>query len=218
MSSVNLGVNEVILGDDLQNQAAEYRLDYAISTLGSARARHRRADRVAPRSGEPRQRGEREHAGVGERDPRPQRRREVMAPSPATRSRCSSKPKLIADAERSRAVFATLGSDSTRAAKPPSLPRLNQRRHVSGRASHAERPTCLTARRVPSHVLCRTVAILLRPDRRRLFLGRIVAPPVRPGRLGGRCSRRRRPRRSATSWATSAERGGEHARRRATMR
>ena len=38
MSSVNLGVNEVILGDDLQNQAAEYRLDYAISTLGSARA------------------------------------------------------------------------------------------------------------------------------------------------------------------------------------
>ena len=38
MSSVNLGVNEVILGDDLQNQAAEYRLDYAITTLGAARA------------------------------------------------------------------------------------------------------------------------------------------------------------------------------------
>lgn len=38
LSSVNLGVNEVILGNDLQNQAAEYRLDYAISTLGAARA------------------------------------------------------------------------------------------------------------------------------------------------------------------------------------
>jgi flagellin len=38
LSSVNLGVNEVILGDDLQNQAAEYRIDYAINTLGSARA------------------------------------------------------------------------------------------------------------------------------------------------------------------------------------
>jgi flagellin len=38
MSSINLGVNEVILGDDLQNQAAEYRLDYAISTLSGARA------------------------------------------------------------------------------------------------------------------------------------------------------------------------------------
>ena len=38
LSSVNLGVNEVILGDDLQNQAAEYRIDYAITTLGSARA------------------------------------------------------------------------------------------------------------------------------------------------------------------------------------
>ncbi len=38
LSSVNLGVNEVILGDDLQNQAAEYRLDYAITTLGAARA------------------------------------------------------------------------------------------------------------------------------------------------------------------------------------
>jgi flagellin len=38
LSSVNLGVNEVILGDDLQNQAAEYRLDYAIGTLSSARA------------------------------------------------------------------------------------------------------------------------------------------------------------------------------------
>jgi flagellin len=38
LSSVNLGVNEVILGDDLQNQAAEYRIDYAITTLGGARA------------------------------------------------------------------------------------------------------------------------------------------------------------------------------------
>jgi flagellin len=38
LSAVNLGVNEVILGDDLQNQAAEYRIDYAITTLGSARA------------------------------------------------------------------------------------------------------------------------------------------------------------------------------------
>lgn len=38
MSSVNLGVNEVILGDDLQNQAAEFRIDYAIGTLGAARA------------------------------------------------------------------------------------------------------------------------------------------------------------------------------------
>jgi flagellin len=38
LSSVNLGVNEVILGDDLQNQAAEYRIDYALTTLGSARA------------------------------------------------------------------------------------------------------------------------------------------------------------------------------------
>jgi flagellin len=38
LSSVNLGVNEVILGDDLQNQAAEYRIDYALTTLGGARA------------------------------------------------------------------------------------------------------------------------------------------------------------------------------------
>ncbi|HEY0393223.1 MAG TPA: flagellin [Candidatus Elarobacter sp.] len=38
MSSINLGVNQVILGDDLQNQAAEYRIDYAISSLGGARA------------------------------------------------------------------------------------------------------------------------------------------------------------------------------------
>ena len=38
MSTVNLGVNEVIIGDDLQNQAAEYRLDYAITTLGGVRA------------------------------------------------------------------------------------------------------------------------------------------------------------------------------------
>ena len=38
MSSVNLGVNEVMLGNDLQNQAAEYRLDYALSSLNGARA------------------------------------------------------------------------------------------------------------------------------------------------------------------------------------
>jgi flagellin len=38
LSSTNLGVNEVILGDDLQNQAAEYRIDYAITTLGGVRA------------------------------------------------------------------------------------------------------------------------------------------------------------------------------------
>jgi flagellin len=38
MSSVNLGVNEVILGNDLQNMAAEYRLDYAIDSLGGVRA------------------------------------------------------------------------------------------------------------------------------------------------------------------------------------
>jgi flagellin len=38
ISAVNLGVNEVILGDDIQNQGAEYRIDYAIGALGSARA------------------------------------------------------------------------------------------------------------------------------------------------------------------------------------
>ncbi|HEX3465264.1 MAG TPA: flagellin [Candidatus Elarobacter sp.] len=38
LSSTNLGVNEVILGNDLQNEAAEYRLDYAISSLGAVRA------------------------------------------------------------------------------------------------------------------------------------------------------------------------------------
>jgi flagellin len=38
MSSVNLGVNEVILGNDLQNQAAEYRIDYALGSLNGARA------------------------------------------------------------------------------------------------------------------------------------------------------------------------------------
>jgi len=38
LSSTNLGVNEVILGDDLENQAAEYRIDYAITTLGGVRA------------------------------------------------------------------------------------------------------------------------------------------------------------------------------------
>ncbi|MDB5073040.1 MAG: flagellin domain protein [Candidatus Eremiobacteraeota bacterium] len=38
MSSVNLGVNQVQLGNDLQNQAAEYRIDYALESLGGARA------------------------------------------------------------------------------------------------------------------------------------------------------------------------------------
>jgi flagellin len=38
VSAVNLGVNQVILGDDLQNEAAEYRIDYAITSLGGARA------------------------------------------------------------------------------------------------------------------------------------------------------------------------------------
>jgi flagellin len=38
LSSTNLGVNEVILGNDLQNEAAEYRLDYAITTLGGVRS------------------------------------------------------------------------------------------------------------------------------------------------------------------------------------
>jgi flagellin len=38
MSSTNLGVNEVILGNDLQNEAAEYRIDYALTTLGGVRA------------------------------------------------------------------------------------------------------------------------------------------------------------------------------------
>jgi len=38
LSSTNLGVNEVILGNDLQNEAAEYRIDYAITTLGGVRA------------------------------------------------------------------------------------------------------------------------------------------------------------------------------------
>jgi flagellin len=38
MSAVNLGVNQVILGTDLQNQAAEYRVDYAIGSLGAVRA------------------------------------------------------------------------------------------------------------------------------------------------------------------------------------
>lgn len=38
MSAVNLGVNEVILGNDLQNQGAEYRVDYAIETLAATRA------------------------------------------------------------------------------------------------------------------------------------------------------------------------------------
>ncbi len=38
VSAVNLGVNEVILGDDLEDQGAEYRLDNAITTLGGIRA------------------------------------------------------------------------------------------------------------------------------------------------------------------------------------
>jgi flagellin len=38
VSSVNLGVNEVILGNDLQNQGAEYRIDYAIDSLNASRA------------------------------------------------------------------------------------------------------------------------------------------------------------------------------------
>ncbi|MBV8367824.1 MAG: flagellin [Candidatus Eremiobacteraeota bacterium] len=38
VSSTNLGVNEVILGNDLQNQGAEYRIDYAIQTLAASRA------------------------------------------------------------------------------------------------------------------------------------------------------------------------------------
>jgi flagellin len=38
VSASNLGVNEVILGDDLENQGAEYRVDNAISSLGGIRA------------------------------------------------------------------------------------------------------------------------------------------------------------------------------------
>jgi len=38
VSSTNLGVNKVILGDDLENQAAEYRIDYALETIDSSRA------------------------------------------------------------------------------------------------------------------------------------------------------------------------------------
>jgi len=38
VNATNLGVNQVELGDDLENQAAEYRIDYAISSLGSMRA------------------------------------------------------------------------------------------------------------------------------------------------------------------------------------
>jgi flagellin len=38
VSAVDLGVNEVILGDDLENEAAEYRIDYAIQTLATGRA------------------------------------------------------------------------------------------------------------------------------------------------------------------------------------
>ncbi|GAC1579566.1 MAG: FliC/FljB family flagellin [Candidatus Elarobacter sp.] len=39
VSAVNLGVNEVIVGNDLQNQGAEYRIDYAIEELGGIRGR-----------------------------------------------------------------------------------------------------------------------------------------------------------------------------------
>ena len=38
VSAVNLGVNEVIVSTDLENQAAEYRIDYAIGALGGIRA------------------------------------------------------------------------------------------------------------------------------------------------------------------------------------
>ena len=38
LSAINLGVNDVVLSTDLENQAAEYRIDYAIQALGSARA------------------------------------------------------------------------------------------------------------------------------------------------------------------------------------
>jgi flagellin len=38
VNATNLGVNQVQLGDDLETQAAEYRIDYAISTIGSLRA------------------------------------------------------------------------------------------------------------------------------------------------------------------------------------
>jgi flagellin len=38
VSSTNLGVNEVILGNDLQNLGAEYRIDNAIQTLAASRA------------------------------------------------------------------------------------------------------------------------------------------------------------------------------------
>jgi flagellin len=38
LSAVNLGVNNVQLGTDLQNTAAEYRVDYAIQALGAVRA------------------------------------------------------------------------------------------------------------------------------------------------------------------------------------
>lgn len=38
VSSQNLAVNQVTLGNDLQNQGAEYRVDYAITALGSIRA------------------------------------------------------------------------------------------------------------------------------------------------------------------------------------
>ena len=38
LSAVNLGVNDVQLGTDLQNTAAEYRVDYAIQALSAVRA------------------------------------------------------------------------------------------------------------------------------------------------------------------------------------
>jgi flagellin len=39
LSAVNLGVNDVQLGTDLQNTAAEYRIDYAIDALSAVRAK-----------------------------------------------------------------------------------------------------------------------------------------------------------------------------------
>jgi flagellin len=38
VSATDLGVNEVLLGDDLENEGAEYRIDYAIQALASSRA------------------------------------------------------------------------------------------------------------------------------------------------------------------------------------
>jgi flagellin len=38
VSATNLGVSDIVLGNDTMNQAAEYRVDYAIQTLGQIRA------------------------------------------------------------------------------------------------------------------------------------------------------------------------------------